>query len=64
MRITVFRRLMAEEFGRIRATTLMNDHVIGELGGRTPEQALEAGVSVKDIWRTVCDEFDVPQERR
>ncbi|MPY97207.1 MAG: DUF3046 domain-containing protein [Actinophytocola sp.] len=64
MRITVFRRLMTEEFGRIRATTLMSDHVISELGGKTPEQALEAGLPAKDIWRAVCAEFDVPRERR
>ncbi|GAA5114510.1 DUF3046 domain-containing protein [Haloechinothrix salitolerans] len=64
MRITVFRRLMTEEFGDIRAGTLMNDHVISSLGGRTPEQALEAGIPAKDIWRAVCEEFDVPPERR
>lgn len=64
VRITVFRRLMADEFGDIRAATLTNDHVLGALGGRTPEQALDAGVPVKDIWRAVCEEFDVPRERR
>lgn len=64
VRITVFRRLMADEFGDIRAATLMTDHVISSLGGRTSEQALAAGVSAKDIWRAVCEEFDVPRERR
>lgn len=64
MRITVFRRLMAEEFGGIRAATLLSDHVLSSLGGRTPEQALVAGVPAKDIWRAVCEEFDIPRERR
>lgn len=64
MRITVFRRLMAEEFGAIRGATLSADHVLSALGGRTPDQALDAGVPAKEVWRAVCAEFDVPAERR
>lgn len=64
MRITVFRRLMTEEFGPVRAEVLAKDHVLNALGGRTIEQALAAGVSPKDIWRAVCDDFEVPAERR
>ncbi|ASR37519.1 hypothetical protein BAY61_23760 [Prauserella marina] len=64
MRITVFRRLMADEFGGTRAEMLAKDHVLSGLGGRTVEQALAAGVSAKEIWRQVCQEFDVPAERR
>ncbi|EHR62490.1 Protein of unknown function (DUF3046) [Saccharomonospora cyanea NA-134] len=64
MRITVFRRLMAEEFGPTRATTLSSDHVLSGLGGRTVDQALDDGVPAREIWREVCAEFDVPAERR
>jgi hypothetical protein len=64
MRITVFRRLMTEEFGSLRAEMLAKDHVLTALGGRTVDQALTAGVSAKDIWRAVCDDFEVPAERR
>jgi hypothetical protein len=64
MRITVFRNLMTEEFGPIRATTLSRDHVLSGLGGHTVEQALRSGVPTKEIWRQVCVEFDVPPERR
>ncbi|OZM74461.1 hypothetical protein CFN78_04910 [Amycolatopsis antarctica] len=64
MRITVFRRLMSEEFGALRAETLSSDHVLSGLGGRTVEQALSAGVSPKTIWGEVCFAFDVPAERR
>ncbi|TVT52156.1 DUF3046 domain-containing protein [Amycolatopsis rhizosphaerae] len=64
MRITVFRRLMAEEFGPGRAEVLAKDHVFSSLGGRTVEQALEAGIPAKEIWREVCVEFEVPAERR
>jgi DUF3046 family protein len=64
MRITVFRRLMAQEFGEVRAEMLARDHVFSTLGNRTVDQALEAGVSTKEIWRAVCDTFEVPPERR
>lgn len=64
MRITVFRKLMTEEFGEVRADMLARDHVFSALGGRTVDQALDAGLEPKEIWRTVCDAFEVPQERR
>jgi hypothetical protein len=64
MRFTVFRRLMADEFGEVRAEMLARDHVFSELGGRTVDDALEAGISPKDVWRAVCEAFDVPAERR
>lgn len=64
MRITVFRRLMAEEFGAMRAETLSQDHVFSGLAGRTVEQALRSGISPKSVWREVCEAFGVPAERR
>ncbi|MCP2165363.1 DUF3046 domain-containing protein [Goodfellowiella coeruleoviolacea] len=64
MRITVFRRMMAEEFGEVRAEMMARDHVFSALGGRTADQALDAGLPPKEIWLAVCDAFDVPRERR
>lgn len=64
MRMTVFRKMMAEEFGRVRSEMIAKDHVFSELGGRTVDGALEAGLSPKDIWRAVCEVFEVPAERR
>ncbi|MET7996219.1 DUF3046 domain-containing protein [Amycolatopsis sp. NPDC005232] len=64
MRITVFRRLMADEFGPGRAEVLAQDHVLSGLGGKTVDQALAAGISAKQIWREVCEAFDIPSERR
>lgn len=64
MRITVFRKLMVQEFGEVRADMLARDHVFSSLGGRTVDQALEAGLEPKEIWRAVCDGFEVPYERR
>jgi hypothetical protein len=64
MRITVFQRMMADEFGPGRAATLARDHVFSGLGGLTVEQALESGTPAKEIWQTVCAAFEVPAERR
>jgi hypothetical protein len=64
MRITAFRKMMAEEFGEIRADMLARDHVFSALNDRTVDQALEAGVPTKEIWRAVCETFEVPPERR
>ncbi len=64
MRITAFRKMMADEFGEIRADMMARDHVFSALGSRTVDQALEAGVSTKEIWRAVCDAFEVPSDRR
>jgi hypothetical protein len=55
---------MADEFGSVRASSLATDHVFAELGGRTVNQALEAGVEPKEVWRAVCAAFEVPAERR
>lgn len=55
---------MAEEFGPVRAASLSRDHFFADLDGRTVEQALDAGVDPKDVWRVVCEAFEVPAERR
>jgi len=55
---------MADEFGAVRAGSISSDHVFSALDGRTVEQALEAGVDPRDVWRAVCAEFEVPAERR
>jgi hypothetical protein len=64
MRTTAFRTLMIDTFGQIRAASIAKDHVFSELGGNTVDQALAAGLPPRQIWRAVCDAFDVPAERR
>jgi hypothetical protein len=64
VRLTYFRELMEGEFGAVRAASLARDHVFGQLGGRTVEQALEAGVEPREVWLAVCEEYDVPVARR
>lgn len=64
MRTTAFRTMMNEEFGDARAGSIARDHVFADLGGRTVDEALASGMAPKQIWRAVCDAFDVPVERR
>ncbi|MGQ0838668.1 DUF3046 domain-containing protein [Actinokineospora sp.] len=64
MRITAFRARLADEFGAQRADTIARDHVFGVLGGRTVDQALVAGLPVREIWQAVCESFEIPPERR
>lgn len=45
---------MHEHFGEAYAESFAQDHVMGELGGRTVRQALDAGWEAKDVWRVVC----------
>ncbi|WP_369195463.1 DUF3046 domain-containing protein [Streptomyces djakartensis] len=64
MRLTVFWQRMAEHFGSGYADTFARDHVMSELGGRTVNEALDAGWNAKDVWQVVCTVMDVPRERR
>ncbi|MDX3664189.1 DUF3046 domain-containing protein [Streptomyces sp. ID05-26A] len=64
MRITMFRKLMAGEFGQVRAEMIAHDHVLSSLGGRTADQALEAGIGAKEVWVAVCNAFEIPESRR
>ncbi|KGN34674.1 histidine kinase [Knoellia sinensis KCTC 19936] len=64
MRISHFWMLMNDEFGETYAPTLARDHVLGVLGGRTVMQALDEGVHPRIVWLALCEDMDVPQERR
>ncbi len=61
VRLTVFWQRMNEQFGEGYADSVAKDYVLAELGGRTIEQALAEGESVKTVWAAVCAAFDVPQ---
>ncbi|MGW6492483.1 DUF3046 domain-containing protein [Streptomyces sp. NPDC055056] len=64
MRLTVFWQRMADHFGAGYADTFARDHVMTELGGRTVNEALDAGWEARDVWRAVCSSMDVPYEMR
>lgn len=61
MRLTDFSELMAEQFGAQSAASMLVDHVLTDLGGRTGAQAIEDGVDPREVWRALCRDFDVPQ---
>lgn len=63
MRISEFRTLTHEEFGRALADTLVTDLVLGPLDA-TAAQALEAGTDPRRVWEALCEAMDVPPERR
>jgi hypothetical protein len=63
VRQTQFRELVEQQFGPVRGASLLVDHVLTGLGGRTAEQAIEAGVDPRDVWWALCADFDVPRDR-
>ena len=64
MRLTDFWDRMATQFGAAYADSVARDQVIGRLGNRTVHEALEAGEDPRDVWRAVCEHFEVPLARR
>ena len=59
VRATDFWERMTEAFGP-HAETLVEMHVLTALGGRTPGQALAAGMPALDVWRAVHEAFELP----
>lgn len=51
------------QFGAARASSMLVDHVLTSIGGRTPAQAIEDGVDPRDVWRALCADFDVPRDQ-
>lgn len=60
MRLTDFWERMTAHFGPAYVSSVAQDHVMSALGGRTVNEAIEAGIDTKEIWRAVCATFDVP----
>ena len=50
---------MGERFGRSYAASLAADYRL-PLIGATIDEAIASGVETKDIWRAVCNEFEMP----
>lgn len=64
MRLSEFHRAIEHEFGTAYGGQLVRELVLIELNGRTPEQALAAGVPARDVWYALCAAMDVPEARR
>ena len=63
VRLTDFRDSVEAEFGVVRGDALVRDHVLPALG-TTGAAAIEAGVEPREVWRALCEEFEVPAARR
>lgn len=64
MRLSEFWALMDGEFGVAYARSLASRHVLHALADRTVAQCLEGGVPPRAVWSALCDDMDVPAERR
>jgi para-aminobenzoate synthetase/4-amino-4-deoxychorismate lyase len=63
VRLSEFWTLVDDEFGRAHGRTLVRDHVVGALGHRTAEQALEAGEEPREVWLALVADLEIPRER-
>ncbi|HEU0191530.1 MAG TPA: DUF3046 domain-containing protein [Mycobacterium sp.] len=63
MRLTEFRERVTLRFGAGYGASVLTDHVLGSLGGRTAAQAVEDGVEPRDVWWALCADFDVPRDQ-
>ena len=53
-----FWQRMESQFGATYARSVAKDYRVPALG-QTVHDALEAGVSAKEVWRAVCGEFHI-----
>jgi hypothetical protein len=63
MRLTEFHELVTLRFGAVYGASVLTDHVLAEVDGRTGAQAIAEGVDPRDVWRALCADFDVPPEQ-
>lgn len=63
MRLTDFWNRMEERFGATYVHSVAADYRLPALGA-TINEAIASGVETKDIWRAVCDEFEMPAHLR
>ena len=63
VRLTEFHELVQNQFGVVRGSSLLVDHVLSGFNGRTSAQAIEDGVEPRDVWRALCADFDVPRNQ-
>jgi len=64
MRHTEFWVRMDQHLGEAYARSYARDQVLPTLGGRTVEQALNAGDDVKMVWRAVVEALQLPVSER
>ncbi|WP_297081959.1 DUF3046 domain-containing protein [uncultured Demequina sp.] len=64
MRHSEFWSLIDDVFGEAYSATLARELALDALDSRTCREALDEGVAPRDVWHALCEQMDVPQERR
>lgn len=64
MRHSEFWALADAVFGVEYAPVLTRELALDRLDSLTPVAALEAGEAPRDVWHALCDQMDIPLERR
>ena len=64
MRLTDFWERMESVLGPAYARSWAHDHVISQLGGRTVDEAIAAGIDTVDVWRAVHATLELPARER
>lgn len=64
MRLTEFWARMQQALGEGYAPTYAEQFVLGDLGGRTVREALDAGLPPREIWRAVATALELPPNAR
>jgi hypothetical protein len=63
VRLTDFHERGTWRFGSVYGPSVLTDHVLTSLDGRTAAQAIEDGVEPRDVWWALCADFDVPRDQ-
>jgi hypothetical protein len=64
MRHTEFWERMDRALGKAYSRFWAEQQVLGDLGGRTVDEALDAGEQPKTVWRAVWQALDLPDRER
>lgn len=64
MRHTEFWDRMDAALGSAYSRSWASLYVIADLGGRTAQEALDAGVAPKEVWRAVWAVLELPARER
>jgi hypothetical protein len=59
MRISDLRERITLSFGEEWAPSFSQDIALSELGSKTVNEALKAGVEADEIWRAVCKQHPI-----
>ncbi|GAB3085409.1 DUF3046 domain-containing protein [Corynebacterium aquatimens] len=63
MRLTEFQQLVFDEFGDAKGEWIVSSHVFAGQG-KTAKELIENGVDPRFVWEQLCEDFEVPSERR